>query len=474
MAVKTQTSQVGLVGLAVMGQNLALNIARHGFPISVFNRTTDKVREFVARDVKKGDPVLGTMSPEELVRSLARPRRVILMVKAGAPVDDTIKSLVPFLEKGDMVIDAGNSHPKDTERRTHELAALGLRFVGMGVSGGEEGALNGPSLMPGGAREAYAELAPILTKIAAQVNDGPCVTYIGPGGAGHFVKTVHNGIEYGDMQLIAEVYDLMQTALGMTPQQMAPVFAQWNEGPLESFLIEITAKILAETDPKTRQPLVDVIVDRAGQKGTGRWTSEIALELGVPLPTIHAAVDARALSSLKDERVAASKVLGGPRASVVRDPALLDALRDALYASKICSYAQGMDLLKTASRASKWNLQLGEIARIWKGGCIIRARFLDRIKDAYRKNQELANLLLDEELGGFLMNAQASWRKVTALGAAHGVPMLAMASSLGYFDSYRRARLPQNLTQAQRDCFGAHTFERLDAPAGQFFHHDWQ
>jgi 6-phosphogluconate dehydrogenase len=459
-----------------MGQNLALNIARHGFPISVFNRTTDKVAEFLRNDVKSGDPVHGAMTVEDLVRSLARPRRIVLMVKAGQPVDDTIKTLQPHLQSGDMVIDAGNSHPRETERRSKELEAAGLRFVGMGVSGGEEGALKGPSLMPGGPKAAYLELEPMLAKIAAQVDDGPCVTWVGPGGAGHFAKMVHNGIEYGDMQLIAEAYDFMQTVLGMTPAQMAPVFAEWNAGVLNSFLIEITAKILATSDSATGKPIVDVIVDRAGQKGTGRWTSEIALELGVPLPTIHAAVEARSLSSARDLRLTMSRVLPGPtpKAPSAGDRApLIAALRDALYASKICSYAQGMDLLRAGSDAHDWGLELGELARIWKGGCIIRARFLDRIKDAYRKNPELQHLLLDQELGGFLVSAQSAWRRVLGLAAEHGVAALAMSASLAYFDSVRRARLPQNLTQAQRDFFGAHTFERVDAPAGQMFHHQW-
>ena len=473
MPVTTATSQIGLIGLAVMGQNLALNIARRGFPISVFNRSTDKVTAFLRTEVQKGDPVHGALTVAEFVHSVQRPRRIVLMVKAGAAVDETIRSLVPHLEKGDLIIDAGNSHPRDTERRDQELQALGLRFVGMGVSGGEEGALKGPSLMPGGPRSAFDELEPILTRIAAQVDDGPCVTYIGPGGAGHFVKMVHNGIEYGDMQLIAEAYDFLQGVLGLTPAQMAPIFADWNQGLLNSFLIEITATILGKTDPESGKPMVDVIVDRAGQKGTGRWTSEIALELGVPLPTIHAAVEARCLSSQKEQRVAAARVLHGPKPALVRDDRLVAALRDALYASKVCSYAQGLDLLRTASEAKHWDLQLGEIARIWKGGCIIRARFLDRIKEAYRRQKNLPNLLLDEQLGGFLNEAQSAWRKVVALGAEHGVPMLAFGASLAYFDSYRRARLPQNLTQAQRDFFGAHTFERVDRPAGQMFHHDW-
>jgi 6-phosphogluconate dehydrogenase len=456
-----------------MGQNLARNIARNGFPVTVYNRSWDKTEAALAL-AGKGAPMVGARTPQEVAQSLARPRRVLLLVKAGQPVDDTIAAFLPVLERGDLIIDAGNSHPDDTERRSLALHAQGFRFVGMGVSGGEEGALWGPSLMPGGERSAYDDLAPILRKIAAQVDDGPCVTHVGRGAAGHFVKMVHNGIEYGDMQLIAESFDLMQNVLGMSHAAMADTFARWNEGLLESFLIEITARILRERDPETGQPMVEVILDRAGQKGTGKWTSEIALRYGVPLPTIHAAVEARYLSARKDQRVAASQKLAGPEARHAADPSLVDAVRDALYSSKICSYAQGLDLLAAADREKDFGLDLGEIARIWKGGCIIRARFLNRIQAAYRKHRTLPNLLLDEELGGFLVANQARWRRVVALGAEHGVPTLAMGASLAYFDSFRRARLPQNLTQAQRDFFGAHTFERTDRPAGQLFHHDWQ
>jgi len=464
-------SKICVVGLAVMGQNLALNIARNGIPVTVWNRSHDKTEATLAR-AGKGWPMFGARTPQEVAASLERPRRLLLLVKAGKPVDDTIAQFLPVLEPGDLIIDTGNSHPDDTERRARELQAKGFRFVGMGVSGGEEGALNGPSLMPGGERSAYDELAPILTRIAAQVEDGPCVTHVGTGAAGHFTKMVHNGIEYGDMQLIAECFDLMQNVLGMSYPQMADTFANWNKGFLESFLIEITARILRATDPATRQPMVDVIVDRAGQKGTGKWTSEMALRYGVAVPTMAAAVDARCLSSQKEQRVAASKVLHGPKAT--KAPAeLVDAVRDALYCSKICSYAQGLDLLATADAEKGWGLDFGEIARIWKGGCIIRARFLGRIQAAFGKRKRLANLLLDPELGGFLQEHQGAWRKVVALAAEHGVPTLAMGASLSYFDSYRRAKLPQNLTQAQRDLFGAHTFERTDKPAGEFFHHEW-
>ncbi len=465
------TSQICVVGLAVMGQNLALNIARNGFPITVYNRSFDKTEATLAR-CGPGYKMIGARTPQEAAASLVRPRKVLLLVKAGQPVDDTIALFLPVLQPGDMIIDTGNSHPDDTERRARELAAKGFRFVGMGVSGGEEGALNGPSLMPGGDRSSYDELSPILKKIAAQVDDGPCVTHIGTGSAGHFVKMVHNGIEYGDMQLIAECFDLMQNVLGMAHEQMAAAFTQWNKGFLESFLVEITARILRATDAATKRPMVDVILDKAGQKGTGKWTSEMALRYGVPVPTMHAAVEARCLSAMKDQRLAASKVLRGPSPAKA-GANLVDAVRDALYCSKICSYAQGLDLLATADADKKWGLDFGEIARIWKGGCIIRARFLRSIQAAFGKQKKLGNLLLDPELGGFLQQNQAAWRKVVALAAEHGVPTLAMGGSLSYFDSFRRATLPQNLTQAQRDLFGAHTFERTDQPAGKMFHHEW-
>ena len=416
-------------------------------------------------------------SPEEACASLVRPRRVLLLVKAGQPVDATIETFLPHLQSGDMIIDAGNSHPDDTDRRAADLGKKGFRFVGMGVSGGEDGALNGPSLMPGGEKSAYDELAPILKKIAAQVDDGPCVTHVGKGAAGHFVKMVHNGIEYGDMQLIAECFDLMHNVLGMSHAAMADAFAEWNQGFLESFLIEITARILRAKDPETDRPMVDVILDRAGQKGTGKWTSEIALRYGIPVPTMQAAVEARYLSARKDERVRAAERLRGP-AEAKQPPAgkasdWVDAVRDALYCSKICSYAQGLDLLATADADKRWGVDLGEVARIWKGGCIIRARFLKRIQAAFPKQRQLPNLLLDPELGGFLQEHQVAWRRVVALAAERGVPTLAMGASLSYFDSYRRASLPQNLTQAQRDLFGAHTFERVDKPAGEHFHHEW-
>jgi len=464
-------SQICVVGLAVMGQNLALNIARNGFPTTVFNRSFDKTEATLAR-CEEGYEMFGAKTPAEACASLVRPRKVLLLVKAGAPVDATIESFLPHLQSGDMIIDAGNSHPDDTDRRSQELKAKGFRFVGMGVSGGEEGALNGPSIMPGGERSAYDELAPILKKIAAQVDDGACVTHVGKGSAGHFVKMVHNGIEYGDMQLIAECYDLMKNVLGMSHTQMADTFAQWNKDFLESFLIEITERILREEDPETKTPLVEMILDKAGQKGTGRWTSEIALRYGIPVPTMQAAVEARYLSAMKAQRVHASSQLSGPPTGDAAD-GMIDAVRDALYCSKICSYAQGLDLLATADADKGWGLDLGEVARIWKGGCIIRAHFLKSIQAAYGKQKGLPNLLLDSDLGGFIQEHQGAWRNVVSLAAQRGIPTLAMGASLSYFDSYRRASLPQNLTQAQRDLFGAHTFERTDKPEGEFFHHEW-
>ena len=466
-------AHIAVVGLATMGQNLALNIARNGFRVAVWNRDPKLTAEALRR-ADKDMQIRGAASLEELAGLLQKPRKIILLIRAGQPVDELIERFAPHLDRGDMIIDGGNSHPDDTERRARDLPARGLRFVGMGVSGGAEGALLGPSLMPGGEKSSYEELQPILSKIAAKVDDGPCVTHLGLGAAGHFVKMVHNGIEYGDMQLIAECFDVMQGVLGMPHAQMADTFDAWNHGVLESFLIEITSRILREPDPNGGLPLVEKIVDKAGQKGTGQWTAELALRHGVPAPTIRAAVEARGLSSMRDLRIEASKKLRGPSATRVSDPSLVDAVRDALYCSKICSYAQGLDLLATVDREKGWGIDLSEVARIWKGGCIIRARFLQRIQQAYGKGKKLANLLLDDELGGFLVAHQAAWRRVVALGAEHGVPMLAMAGSLSYFDSFRRARLPQNLTQAQRDFFGSHTFERTDGTPGVFVHHDWR
>jgi 6-phosphogluconate dehydrogenase len=466
-----EKKKIGLVGLAVMGENLALNIEEKGFPIAVWNRSIDKVASFVQRNA--GKKIHGCTTPEELVSVLERPRRIIMMVKAGQPVDDTIAAIKPYLEKDDMLVDGGNEFFTNTERRAKQLEGAGINYVGMGVSGGEEGARHGPSIMPGGQRAAYDALAPILTKIAAQVDDGPCVDYMGPGGAGHYVKMVHNGIEYGDMQLIAEAYDLLRTIGGMQPAELAEVFAQWNKGELQSFLIEITAKILATKDELTGLPMVDVILDQTGMKGTGKWTVQQAAELAAPIPTIASAVEARIISGLKPERVTASKVLQGPRPapSFMDKKQLVDDVRHALYASKICSYAQGMNLLRVASRAHEWNLQLGRIARIWKGGCIIRAQFLGRIKEAYDRNAELANLLVDSEFARELGDRQAGWRRAVGLAVQHGLAMPTMMASLSYYDAYRRERLPASLTQAQRDFFGAHTYQRFDREGS--FHTQW-
>ncbi|MGK7873884.1 MAG: decarboxylating NADP(+)-dependent phosphogluconate dehydrogenase [Xenococcaceae cyanobacterium] len=466
----------GVIGLAVMGENLALNVESRGFPIAVYNRTAAKTEEFMAERTK-GKDVKAAYSLEEFVQTLERPRKILVMVKAGKPVDAVIEQLKPLLEKGDMIIDGGNSLYQDTERRTKDLEATGLGFVGMGVSGGEEGALHGPSLMPGGTEAAYKELETILTKIAAQVDDGPCVTFIGPGGAGHYVKMVHNGIEYGDMQLIAEAYDLLRNGLGLDHKQLHEVFAEWNTtDELNSFLIEITADIFKYIDKQTNLPLVDFILDSAGQKGTGRWTVVSSLELGVPIPTIYAAVNARVMSSYKDERVTASKELTGPEGRII--PAgnvqgFIGKVRDALYCSKMCSYAQGMALLSKASAEFGYNLNLPEIARIWKGGCIIRAGFLDKIKHAFKENPNLPNLLLAPEFKQTILDRQEAWREVLVVANTLGISVPAFSASLDYFDSYRRECLPQNLTQAQRDYFGAHTYERIDKPRGEFFHTEW-
>lgn len=462
----------GLIGLAVMGENLALNVERNGFPVSVFNRSTDKVDAFI-NGRAQGKNFFGAHSIEEFVQSLDRPRRILVMVKAGGPVDAVIEQLKPLLDPDDMIIDGGNSLYTDTERRVKDLESQGFSFIGMGVSGGEEGALNGPSMMPGGTEAAYREIEAIVSKIAAQVDDGPCVTYIGPGGSGHYVKMVHNGIEYGDMQLIAEAYDLLKNAGGLNHEQLHEVFLEWNQtDELNSFLIEITADIFKKMDPDTGGPLVEVVLDAAGQKGTGRWTVVSALELGVSIPTITAAVNARIASSYKAERVAASQQLTGPTAQFDGDTkAFINAVRDALYCSKICSYAQGMALMGKASQDFGYNLDLGEIARIWKGGCIIRAGFLNKIKHAYDENATLANLLLAPEFKQTILDRQSAWRQVLSTAATLGIPVPAFSASLDYFDSYRRASLPQNLTQAQRDYFGAHTYERVDKEGT--FHTEW-
>jgi 6-phosphogluconate dehydrogenase len=465
----------GVIGLAVMGENLALNVESRGFPIAVYNRTASKTKEFMETRAV-GKDVKAAYSLEEFVQILERPRKILVMVKAGPPVDAVIEQLKPLLEEGDMIIDGGNSLYEDTERRTRDLeSTTKLGFVGMGVSGGEEGALHGPSLMPGGTEFAYRELEPILTKIAAQVDDGPCVTYVGSGGAGHYVKMVHNGIEYGDMQLIAEAYDVLKNGLGLSNQQLQETFAEWNRtDELNSYLIEITADIFKYVDPETGHHLVDLILDSAGQKGTGRWTVLSSLELGVSIPTIYAAVNARVMSAYKDERVAAAKELPGPGETYPGDAALfVNKVGDALYCSKMCSYAQGMALIAKASQEFNYNISLPESARIWKGGCIIRAGFLDKIRKAFAENPGLPNLLLAPEFKQSILDRQEAWREVLVLANKLGIPVPAFSSSLDYFDSYRRANLPQNLTQAQRDYFGAHTYERTDKPRGEFFHTEW-
>jgi 6-phosphogluconate dehydrogenase len=470
----SKTAKIGMIGLGVMGENLARNIERNGYSIAVWNREPKKVDEFVER--LEGHEVIGAHTPEEFVKSLERPRKAILLVKAGDPVDWTVNQIKPFLEEGDIIIDGGNSYFMDTERREKALKAEGLNFIGSGVSGGEKGALWGPSLMPGGDRAAYEQIRPIWEAIAAKVDDGACVTYIGPGGAGHFVKMVHNGIEYGDMQLIAEAYDLMRTVLGMSATEMADVFDEWNRGDLESFLIEITAQILRVKDEETGQPLVNLVLDKAGQKGTGKWTSDIALDLGIVTPTIDAAVDTRNLSSRKEERVEASKQIKGPeRGQFSGDRReMIQAIHDALYASKICSYAQGMNLIRAGSEAYNWNIDLGECARIWKGGCIIRARFLDKIKGAYQRRADLPNLLLDPDFNDFVQQSQPNWRRAVATAIQSGVAVPGMSASIGYFDTYRTANLPLNLTQAQRDFFGSHTYERTDRPGQPPVHTEWE
>jgi 6-phosphogluconate dehydrogenase len=462
----------GVIGLAVMGENLALNVERNGFPVAVYNRSREKTDAFMANRAG-GKNVKAAYTLEEFVASLERPRKILIMVKAGAPVDATIEQLKPLLDEGDILIDGGNSLFTDTERRARDLEAAKFTFIGMGVSGGEEGALNGPSLMPGGTQAAYQFLEPILTKIAAQVDDGPCVTYIGPGGAGHYVKMVHNGIEYGDMQLIAEAYDLLKSVLGLNAARLHEIFSEWNTTPeLNSYLIEITADVFKKIDPDTGLPLVDLIMDAAGQKGTGRWTVNDALEIGVSIPTIIAAVNARIISSYKSERMEAAQVLSGPNAQFEGDvEAFVHKVRDALYCSKMCSYAQGMALLSKASSTYNFDLNLGECARIWKGGCIIRAGFLNKIKHAFDENPSLPNLLMAPEFKQTILDKQEAWREVVATAAKVGIAIPAFSASLDYFDSYRRDRLPQNLTQAQRDYFGAHTYERIDK-AG-VFHTEW-
>ena len=461
----------GVIGLGTMGRNLAMNVESHGFPVAVWNREQEWTTDFIAENRDRA--FTGTSSTDELIAALERPRRILMMIPAGKPVDEMIERLAPRLEAGDILIDGGNSWFEDTQRRERDLRGRGIHFVGCGVSGGEKGAREGPSIMPGGSDDAWSQLREILEAIAAKTEAGPCVTHVGPDGAGHFVKMVHNGIEYADMQLIAESWDVMRRALRMSAAETADVFDSWNEGRLSSFLIELTAHVCRVQDPETGQALVDVILDKAGQKGTGRWTAQVALDLGVPHATIAAAIEARVMSSMKDERVAASRVLTPPGSyeSQAERSEAIGMLRDALYGSRICAYAQGMALIAAASRAHNWNVNLAEIARIWKGGCIIRARLLDPIRQAFERKPDVPNLLVDEWLSGAALGCLFGWRYALTAGTSVNVPMPAHAASLAYFDSYRSARLPQNLTQAQRDAFGAHKYERLDRPGQQ--HSEW-
>ena len=466
-------SDIGLIGLAVMGENLVMNMESKGYSVSVFNRTVEKVSAFI-NGRAKGKNITGTYSLQEFVDSLKKPRKIMLMVKAGKPVDDFIDMLIPYLDKGDIIIDGGNSHFPDTIRRTKYVEEKGLLYIGTGVSGGEEGALKGPSLMPGGSPDAWQHVKPIFQAIAAKVDDGsPCCDWVGENGAGHFVKMVHNGIEYGDKQLICEAYHMMKVLLGMTPDEMHEVFDEWNKGELNSYLIEITRDILAFKD-EDGKPIIDKILDTAGQKGTGKWTAIAALDEGVPLTLIGEAVFSRCLSAMKEERVQASKVLTGPEPKFTGNRGeMIEDIRKALYASKIVSYAQGYTLMRAAAKTYGWNLNYGGIALMWRGGCIIRSTFLGKIKEAYDKNPNLANLLLDPFFKQKVENAQDSWRKVTAAALTNGIPVPAFTSALCYFDGFRSERLPANLLQAQRDYFGAHTYERIDRPRGEFFHTTW-
>jgi 6-phosphogluconate dehydrogenase len=463
----------GMIGLGTMGRNLALNIESRGFNVAVWNRESDWIDQFIAEN--PSGRFVPAPEVEGFVRALARPRRIIMMIPAGDPVDQMIEKLHPLLDQGDIVVDGGNSWFEDTRRREAALRPKGLHYVGCGVSGGEEGARFGPSLMPGGSPEAWAALREVLEAIAARTEAGPCVTHVGPDGAGHFVKMVHNGIEYADMQLIAESWDVLRRGLRMTAAQTADVFEAWNKGPLESFLIELTARVCRVADPETGNALVDMVEDRAGQKGTGRWTAQVALDLGVPIPTIASAIDARVLSSMKAERVGASKSLTGAEpadsyADVDRGQVIND-LAAALYASRICSYAQGMSLIRQGSNRYDWSVNLAEIGRIWKAGCIIRARLLDPVRHAFATAPGLANLLLDPDVASTIRSADAAWRRTVARAASAGIPLIAHATALAYYDSYRTPRLPQNLTQAQRDAFGAHTYVRVDRPGS--VHSDW-
>ena len=465
--------QIGVIGLAVMGKNLALNIESRGYSVSVYNRSRPSIDQLV--EEAKGKNIVGTYTLEEFVNSLETPRKIIIMIRAGQPVDDVIKSLKQYIEKGDLLIDCGNSFYMDTMRRSKDLAKEGYLFIGSGVSGGEEGALKGPSIMPGGPKEAYDLIEPVFTAISAKVDNDPCCTYIGTDGAGHYVKMVHNGIEYGDMQLISEAYSLLKDVLGLSNEELYEVFSKWNKGELNSYLIEITRDIFRKKDEVTSKPMLDVILDAAGQKGTGKWASKSALDLGLSTPTITEAVFARCISAIKEERVAASKILSGPSKIELTDDKkeFIEAVRQALYASKICSYAQGFALMRAAAKEYQWEMNYGNIAMIFRGGCIIRAQFLNKIKEAYDKNPNLPNLMLDSYFSEILAKYQEGWRKAVAAAIRIGIPVPAFSSALSYYDSYRREQLPANLLQAQRDYFGAHTYERVDRPRGEFYHTNW-
>ncbi len=468
-------AQFGMIGLGVMGENLALNIEEHGFPVAVWNLEPEKVDEFVTKNRDK--KVTGTKTFADFTKALQRPRRIMMMIKAGSPVDQTIDKISPYLEEGDVIIDGGNSWFKDTQERTKRLESKRLHFVGSGVSGGEEGARYGPSLMPGGSEQSWRAIQPVFEAIAAKSDSGPCVTHVGPDGAGHFVKMVHNGIEYGDMQLIAEAYELLRKGIGASASELADIFDQWNRGPLESFLIEITARIFRVKDRESGGPLVEKVLDKAGQKGTGKWTAQVALDLAVAIPTIAAAIDARVLSSMKDERMQAWKILGATPLALTtkidRKQFIAD-VQEALYASKICSYAQGMALIQAGSAEWKWNIDMREMARIWKAGCIIRAKFLDSIMRAYEEKPDLPNLLLAKEFSARVKQSEGAWRRAVSFAQSSGMAVPAMSASLAYFDAYRSAELPQNLTQAQRVYFGAHTYQRNDKGGdAPFVHTDW-
>jgi len=468
------SADIGLIGLAVMGENLVLNMESKGFTVAVYNRTYAKTEEFL-NGRAKGKKIIGNKTFEELAKNLKKPRKVMIMVRAGEPVDQTIHALIPVLEKGDIIIDGGNSHFPDSNRRMKELESKGLLFVGSGVSGGEEGALNGPSLMPGGSKNAWPEIKPIFQSIAAKVDNGvPCCDWVGEEGAGHFVKMVHNGIEYGDMQLISEAYSLLKGVLKLSNDEIHKVFTEWNKGDLDSYLIEITAEIFTKKDDLGDGYLVDKILDAAGQKGTGKWTVTAALDMGMPLTLIGEAVFARCLSSQKEERVQASKILPGVKPTFEGDKqAFIDAIRDAVYAAKIVSYTQGYILMRAAAAEFKWNLNYGGIALMWRGGCIIRSKFLGKIKEAFDKNHQLSNLLFDPFFKDVIERTQQGWRKVVAHSFLSGVPLPCISSALAYYDGLRTETLPANLLQAQRDYFGAHTYERIDKPRGQFFHTNW-